>query len=86
MQKKLPLRMCLGCREMKLKSELVRIVRSPEGEMSVDEVGKKPGRGAYVCRNPECYKRVVKSKALSRAFRTAIPEDITNALTAYINN
>ena len=86
MQKKLPLRMCLGCREMKLKSELVRVVRSPEGEMSVDEVGKKPGRGAYVCRNPECYKRVVKSKALSRAFRTAIPEDITNALTAYINN
>ena len=86
MQKKLPLRMCLGCREMKLKSELVRIVRSPEGEMSVDEVGKKPGRGAYVCRSPDCYKRVVKSKALSRAFRTAIPEDITNALTAYINN
>ena len=84
MQKK-PLRMCLGCREMKFKSELVRVVKSPEGEVSVDEVGKKPGRGAYVCRNPECYKRVVKSKALSRAFRTAIPEDITNALTAYIN-
>ena len=85
MQKKLPLRMCLGCREMRLKSDLVRVVKSPEGEISVDEIGKKPGRGAYVCRNPECYKRVVKSKALSRAFHTAIPEDVTNALTAYIN-
>ena len=52
--KKIPMRMCVGCREMKPKRELIRVVRSPEGEVSMDPVGKKPGRGAYVCRNPEC--------------------------------
>lgn len=57
MPKKIPMRQCLGCREMKPKRELIRVVRSPEGEISLDFRGKKPGRGAYVCPDPECLKR-----------------------------
>ena len=75
MPKKVPLRQCLGCREMKPKSELIRVVKSPEGEISLDETGKKPGRGAYVCNNVDCFKRIIKSNALSRAFKAQIPED-----------
>lgn len=64
--KKIPLRMCVGCREMKPKRELIRVVRSPEGEVSIDPVGKKPGRGAYVCRQEACLKRAIKQKQLER--------------------
>ena len=78
--KKIPLRMCLGCREMKPKRELIRAVRSPEGEVSLDFRGKKPGRGAYICRNPECLKRATKSKALSRAFGVEIPQSLMELL------
>jgi len=78
--KKIPMRQCLGCREMKPKRELIRAVRSPEGEVSLDFKGKKPGRGAYVCRNPECLKRAVKSKALSRAFGVEIPQSVMELL------
>jgi predicted RNA-binding protein YlxR (DUF448 family) len=81
MQKKIPLRQCLGCREMKPKRELVRVVRSPDGEISLDVKGKKPGRGAYVCRRTACLKRAIKSKALERAFDTAIPQDIYDTLS-----
>jgi len=80
MQKKIPLRQCLGCRQMKPKQELIRAVKSPEGEISLDTTGKKPGRGAYICGDPECLKRALKSKALSRAFKTAIPEIIYDEL------
>lgn len=80
MQKKIPLRQCLGCREMKPKRELMRVVRSPEGEVSLDFKGKSPGRGAYVCPNGECLKKAVKSKALERALSVEIPEDIYNSL------
>ena len=80
MQKKVPLRQCLGCREMKPKRELMRVVRSPEGVVSLDFKGKSPGRGAYVCPSAECLKKAVKSKALERALETAIPEDIYNSL------
>jgi len=76
MAKKIPLRMCLGCRGMKPKNELTRVVRSPEGVVSIDINAKSSGRGAYICNNPECFKRIIKSKALSRALGTAIPEDI----------
>ena len=86
MPKKTPLRMCLGCREMKPKSELIRIVRSPENEISLDPTGKKPGRGAYVCKKTECLKRTEKAKALSRAFNTMITEDIINRLQEQIEN
>lgn len=80
MQKKIPMRQCLGCREMKPKKELMRVVRSPEGAVSLDFKGKSPGRGAYVCGNGECLKKAVKSKALERALGVEIPEDIYNTL------
>ena len=80
MPKKIPMRQCLGCREMKPKRELIRAVRSPEGEVSLDFVGKKPGRGAYVCRDPECLKRAIKSKALPRALEVEIPQSIVEQL------
>ena len=83
MQKKIPMRQCLGCRQMKPKKELIRAVKSPEGDVSLDFKGKKPGRGAYVCPNSECLNRAVKSKALSRVFNTQIPESIMEELTLH---
>lgn len=80
MQKKIPQRQCLGCREMKPKRELLRVVRSPEGAVTLDSKGKAPGRGAYVCPNAECLKRAVKSKALSRALEVEIPQEIYDSL------
>ncbi len=82
MQKKIPMRQCLGCREMKPKRELIRVVRSPEGEISIDFKGKAPGRGAYVCHDLQCLKRAVKAKAISRAFEIEIPQEIYDRLTA----
>ena len=82
MPKKIPMRQCLGCREMKPKPELIRVVRSPEGEISLDFRGKKPGRGAYVCPAPECLKRVRKSRALERAFSAQLPAQVYDALEA----
>lgn len=79
-QKKIPMRQCTGCREMKPKRELLRVVRSPEGAISLDFRGKAPGHGAYVCRSAECLKRAVKSKALERAFGASVPEEIFTAL------
>ena len=80
MQKKVPMRQCLGCREMKPKRELIRVVKSPEGEISLDFKGKKPGRGAYVCPDAQCLARAEKSKALSRAFEAPIPPEVYEAL------
>ena len=80
MQKKIPMRQCLGCREMKPKRELIRVVRSPEGEISLDFKGKAPGRGAYICPSPACLKQVIKAKALERAFSTQIPEAVYEKL------
>ena len=82
MVKKIPMRQCLGCREMKPKRELLRVVRSPEGEVSLDTRGKKPGRGAYVCPNADCLKKAVKTRALSRALETEIPEEVIQRLAA----
>jgi len=84
--KKTPMRQCLGCREMKPKSELTRAVKSPKGEISLDFTGKKPGRGAYVCRNKDCLTKVIKSNAIARAFKTKTPEDITNQLLIHMEN
>ena len=80
--RKIPQRQCVGCREMKDKKSLIRVVRAPEGEISLDFVGKKPGRGAYVCRDVECLKRARKSRALERAFETAIPPEVYDAMEA----
>jgi predicted RNA-binding protein YlxR (DUF448 family) len=78
--KKIPMRQCLGCREMKPKRELIRVVRSPEGEISLDFRGKANGRGAYLCPNGDCLKKAVKSRALERAFSAAIPAEIYDRL------
>lgn len=75
-QKKVPMRMCTGCGEMKPKKELVRIVRGTEGGISLDVTGKKPGRGAYMCKNAECLKKAKKARRLERAFQCAVPEEI----------
>ena len=80
MQKKIPMRQCLGCREMKPKKELIRAVRSPEGVVSLDFKGKLPGRGAYVCPDPVCLAKARKAKALERAFSTPLPDEVWAAL------
>ena len=80
MQKKIPMRQCVGCREMKAKKELGRVVRSPEGEISLDFRGKAPGRGAYVCPQAECLRRAIKSRALERGLDCQIPQEIYDQL------
>ena len=80
MPKKIPMRQCVGCREMKEKRQLIRVVRSPKGEVSLDFKGKKPGRGAYLCPDPACLARARKSKALERAFSAALPPEVYEAL------
>lgn len=78
--KKLPQRQCVGCREMHDKRTLIRVVKSPEGEVSLDLKGRKPGRGAYVCHEVECLKRARKSRALERALETQIPAEVYDAM------
>lgn len=80
LHKKVPLRMCTGCGEMKPKKELIRVVRSAEGEISLDTTGKKPGRGAYLCRNVECLKKAEKQKRLEHAFGCSIPPEVYASL------
>ena len=75
-QKKIPQRQCMGCRERKEKRELIRVVRSPEGAVSLDFRGKAPGRGAYICPEMACLKKAIRSKALERSLETASPEEI----------
>lgn len=79
-QRKIPLRMCLGCKEMKAKKELIRVVRNNEGEISIDLVGKKPGRGAYICRSADCLEKAIKAKRLEKAFETTIGSEIYDDL------
>ena len=75
-QKKIPMRNCKGCNEMKSKKELIRIVKSPEGEISLDLTGKKNGRGAYICHSVECFKKVRKSRRLEKEFECKIPDEV----------
>lgn len=84
--KKIPLRMCTGCMEMKPKKELIRVVKSPEGEVSVDLTGKKAGRGAYVCKSSQCLEKAFKAKRLGRNLDTPINEDVYNRLREEIIN
>ena len=83
--RKVPMRMCVGCREMKEKKELLRIVRGPEGEISFDRKGKAPGRGAYVCRSGACLELAVKRRQLERALETRIGEDVYARLAEEIH-
>ncbi|MDE7010565.1 MAG: YlxR family protein [Oscillospiraceae bacterium] len=80
--RKIPQRQCLGCREMRNKRDLIRVVRSPEGEISLDFKGKKPGRGAYVCPETACLVKARKSRALERAFSAAVPAEVYDQLEA----
>jgi len=80
MPKKIPMRQCVGCREMKPKRELIRVVKSPEGAVSLDFKGKLPGRGAYVCPQKECLTKARKSKALERAFEMQLPVQVYEGL------
>ena len=82
MPKKIPMRQCVGCREMKEKKALIRVVKSPEGTVSLDVRGKMPGRGAEVCPDPECLKRARKSRALERAFSLPLPPEVWEGLEA----
>lgn len=83
--KKIPQRMCLGCQESRPKRELIRIVRSPEGEFSVDTTGKKPGRGAYICPKLECFSAARKSKGLERSFKSQIDKSVYELLEQQLN-
>ncbi|MGM9602904.1 MAG: RNase P modulator RnpM [Faecousia sp.] len=80
MQKKIPQRQCMGCRERKAKRELIRIVRGTDGNVSVDFSGKLNGRGAYICPDPECLRKAQKAKSLERSLETPIPEQVYERL------
>ena len=80
MQKKIPQRQCMGCRERKAKKELIRVVRTTEGTVMLDFGGKLNGRGAYLCLDPECLKKAQKSKALERSLETPIPQEVYDRL------
>ncbi len=82
----IPMRKCTGCNEKKPKKELVRVVRSPEGEVSLDLTGKKPGRGAYVCRNAECMAKAKKAKRFDRAFSCEIPDEVYDRMEQELKN
>ena len=84
--KKIPMRMCVGCREMKPKKELLRAVRSPEGEVSLDTTGKKPGRGAYCCYNAERLRRALKQAQLDRQLEVKLSPEVNAQLTQTMND
>ena len=84
--RRIPMRKCTGCNEMKPKKELVRVVRSPEGEVSLDLTGKKPGRGAYVCRNLECLKKARKAKRFENAISCVIPDGVYDKMEEELKN
>lgn len=79
-EKRIPLRKCTGCGVSKDKRQLIRVVRTPEGEVVFDPTGKGNGRGAYVCRNAECFRKARKTKGLDRSFRRAVPMEIYELL------
>ena len=80
MQKKIPQRQCMGCRERKAKRELIRVVRGTDGNVTVDFSGKVNGRGAYICPDPECLRKAQKAKSLERSLETSIPEQVYERL------
>jgi len=84
MTKKEPLRMCIACREMKDKRELLRIVKNKDGEIFIDKTGKSNGRGAYVCKSLECLEKLKKQKALNKAFKCAISDDLYSQIEGEI--
>lgn len=83
-KKKIPLRKCSGCGEMKPKKELVRVVRSPQGEVSLDLTGRSPGRGAYLCRSSSCFAKARKAKRFEHALNCSIPEEVYDQMEGEI--
>lgn len=81
MQKKIPQRQCMGCRERKAKKELIRVVRGTDGNVSLDFSGKLNGRGAYICPNAECLQKAQKAKSLERSLEVPIPQEVYDRLT-----
>lgn len=84
--KKIPQRTCIGCGEIHNKKEMVRIVRSPEGDVSLDRSGKKPGRGTYVCPNPACIEKAFQSKSLEKALQVKVSPETKEALLAELSH
>ena len=78
--KKVPVRRCVGCQEMKEKKEMLRVIRTQEGEFLLDATGKKNGRGAYICPSGECLRKAVRNRGLERSFRQPIPAEVYEAL------
>lgn len=78
--KKIPLRQCVGCGEMKTKKEMLRVIKTPEDEIVIDATGKKNGRGAYMCSSLECFSKAVKSKGLERSLKVTIPKEVYEQL------
>lgn len=78
--RKVPQRMCVGCREMKNKKDLIRVVRTPEAQVLIDSTGKKSGRGAYICPSAECFNRAVRGRSLQKALEHEIPEQVIETL------
>lgn len=85
-QRKIPQRMCVGCQEMKNKKELLRVVRTPEGDIMIDSTGKKAGRGAYICASEPCFSKAYKEKRLERALKHEIVPAVYEQLREGINN
>ena len=83
---KTPLRQCTGCREMKSKKEMIRVLRTPENEIVLDATGRKNGRGAYVCLSQECLEKAVKTRGLERSLKTAIPDEVYEDLKKELND
>ena len=86
MAKVQPLRTCAGCREKKAKNELIRVVAEPDGNITLDETGKKNGRGTYICKNPNCLALAIKNKGLERSLKMKGPENVYDSLKTYFDN
>ena len=80
MQKRIPQRQCMGCRERRNKRDMIRVVRTPEGAVNLDFSGKMNGRGAYICPDPECLKKAIRSKSLDRSLEVTIPQEVMDRL------
>ncbi|SCP94878.1 hypothetical protein SAMN05421730_1001121 [Anaerobium acetethylicum] len=84
--KKVPMRQCIGCCEMKNKREMLRILKTTEGEITIDVTGKKNGRGAYICASKECFEKAVKNRGLERSFKMSIPKEVYENLEKELND
>jgi len=78
--RKIPMRKCVGCNEKKSKKELIRVLRTPEGQITIDATGRKNGRGAYICPNSECLKKAIRNKGIARSLDVSIPQEIYDEL------